>query len=64
LKDVENGELACNGELTIGGGLVCSIGSLDATLLDREAYKRSLTTDTMCQNLFDPIRVFEHGWVE
>jgi hypothetical protein len=26
---------------------------LDATLLDREA-DRSLTTDTMCQNLFDP----------
>jgi hypothetical protein len=33
-----------------------------ATLQDREAYKRSLTTDTMCQNLFDPIRVFEHEW--
>ena len=28
---------------------------LVATLQDREAYKRSLTTDTMCQNLFDPI---------
>ena len=28
------------------------IGSLDATLRDREA-KRSLTTETMCQNLFE-----------
>ena len=53
-----------NGELTITRHLVCSVGSLDATLLDREAYNRSLTTDTMCQNLFDPIRVFEHEWVE
>jgi len=35
----------------------------DATLLDREAY-RSLTTDTMCQNLFETIRVFERGWIE
>ena len=24
----------------------------------------SLTTDTMCQNLFETIRVFERGWVE
>jgi hypothetical protein len=29
-------------------------GSMDATLLDREA-NRSLTTDTMCQNLFETI---------
>ena len=56
--------LGGNGELTITRHLVCSVGSLDATLLDREAYNRSLTTDTMCQNLFDPIRVFEHEWVE
>ena len=62
-KDVEKGGFGWNGELTIVGGLVCSIGSMDATLLDREA-NRSLTTDTMCQNLFDPIRVFEHEWVE
>src|SRR6266567_7219246 len=25
---------------------------------------RSLTTDTMCQNLFETIRVFERGWIE
>jgi hypothetical protein len=61
---VEKREFACNGVLTISQGLLSSIGSLDATLLDREAYNRSLTTDTMCQNLFDPIRVFEHEWVE
>src|SRR5713226_6815949 len=24
----------------------------------------SLTTDTMCQNLFEAIRVFERGWSE
>ena len=42
--------------------LVILFSSLDATLLDREA-NGSLTTDTMCQNLFDPIRVFEHEWV-
>lgn len=63
-KIVEKREFAGNGVLTIPPHLLCSIGSLDATLLDREAYKRSLTTDTMCQNLFDPIRVFEHEWVE
>ena len=54
---------SCWEVLTISPHLLCSIGSLDATLLDREA-NRSLTTDTMCQNLFDPIRVFEHEWVE
>jgi len=63
LKGVENGKRGCNGVLTIPQGLLSSIGSMDATLLDREA-NRSLTTDTMCQNLFDPIRVFEHEWVE
>jgi hypothetical protein len=52
-----------NEVLTILAHLLFSIGSMDATLLDREA-NRSLTTDTMCQNLFDPIRVFEHEWVE
>jgi hypothetical protein len=57
------GGFGSNGVLTISGRLVCSKGSMDATLLDREA-NRSLTTDTMCQNLFDPIRVFEHEWVE
>ena len=62
--DVENGDFGGNGVLTNSPHLLFSIGSLDATLLDREAYKRSLTTDTMCQNLFDPIRVFEHEWVE
>src|SRR5215467_2720601 len=25
---------------------------------------RSLTTDTMCQNLFETIQVFERGWSE
>ena len=54
LKGVEKGDLRGNGELTNWGRLVCSIGSMDATLLDREA-NRSLTTDTMCQNLFDLI---------
>ena len=44
-------------------GMLDLVGLKDATLLDREA-NRSLTTDTMCQNLFDPIRVFEHEWVE
>ena len=43
-----------NGVLTKLGRMLFLIGSLDATLLDREA-NRSLTTDTMCQNLFDPI---------
>ena len=43
-----------NGVLTNPERMLCLIGSLDATLLDREA-NRSLTTDTMCQNLFDPI---------
>jgi hypothetical protein len=43
-----------NALLTNLGGMLFLIGSLDATLLDREA-NRSLTTDTMCQNLFDPI---------
>ena len=62
-KGVENGEFGGNGVLTISPRLLSSIGSMDATLLDREA-NRSLTTDTMCQNLFDPIRVFEHEWVE
>jgi hypothetical protein len=42
-------------ELTKVAGLIGWIGSMDATLLDREA-NCSLTTDTMCQNLFDPIR--------
>jgi hypothetical protein len=60
---VEKWEFGCNGVLTISAHLLCSKGSMDATLLDREA-NRSLTTDTMCQNLFDPIRVFEHEWVE
>ena len=40
--------------LTNAERMLFLIGSLDATLLDREA-NRSLTTDTMCQNLFDPI---------
>ena len=43
-----------NGLLTNLRGMLFLMGSLDATLLDREA-NRSLTTDTMCQNLFDPI---------
>ena len=43
-----------NEELTIPEGLLSLVGCMDATLRDREA-KRSLTTDTMCQNLFDPI---------
>ena len=43
-----------NGVLTNPERMLFLIGSLDATLLDREA-NRSLTTDTMCQNLFDPI---------
>jgi len=43
-----------NGVLTKSERMLFLIGSLDATLLDREA-NRSLTTDTMCQNLFDPI---------
>ncbi len=60
---MENGDFGGNGVLTISPHLLSSIGSMDATLLDREA-NRSLTTDTMCQNLFDPIRVFEHEWVE
>ena len=62
-KGVEKGGFRSNGVLTFSLSLVCSEGSMDATLLDREA-NRSLTTDTMCQNLFDPIRVFEHEWVE
>ena len=57
------GGFGSNEVLTISAHLLCSEGSMDATLLDREA-NRSLTTDTMCQNLFDPIRVFEHEWVE
>ena len=40
--------------LTKREGMLSLIGSLDATLRDREA-NCSLTTDTMCQNLFDPI---------
>jgi hypothetical protein len=48
--------MAVNGVLTILEGMLFLVGSLDATLLDREA-NRSLTIDTMCQNLFDPIRV-------
>jgi len=43
-----------NAGLTKWEGLVILVGSFDATLLDREA-DRSLTTDTMCQNLFEPI---------
>ena len=43
-----------NGVLTNQERMLFLVGSLDATLLDREA-NRSLTTDTMCQNLFDPI---------
>jgi hypothetical protein len=41
-------------ELTGLGDVLSWFGSLDATLLDREA-NRSLTTDTMCQNLFETI---------
>jgi hypothetical protein len=52
----------CNRVLTFSSRVLFSFSSLDATLLDREA-NRSLTTDTMCQNLFDPIRVFEREWV-
>jgi len=47
-------EILCNQVLTISRCLLFLIGLMDATLLDREA-NRSLTTDTMCQNLFDPI---------
>jgi hypothetical protein len=53
---------AANEQLTNRQGLVVLEGSLNATLLDREA-NRSLTIDTMCQNLFDPIRAFEREWV-
>ena len=40
--------------LTNSPRLLCLVGWMDATLLDREA-DCSLTTDTMCQNLFEPI---------
>ena len=46
----------CNGVLTYAGGMLILVSSLEATLLDREANKRSLTTESMCQNLFDLIR--------
>ena len=39
-----------------------SMGFGSAFLLDRGAY-RSLTTDTMCQNLFETIRI-RAGWIE
>jgi len=42
--------------------LTYSMGFGSAFLLDRGV--RSLTTDTMCQNLFETIRVFERGWIE
>jgi len=44
----------CETVLTILEGMLFLMSSSYATLRDREAY-RSLTTDTMCQNLFDPI---------
>ena len=47
-------EILGNELLTKFRGMVDLLGLMDATLLDREA-NRSLTTDTMCQNLFDPI---------
>ena len=47
-------EILCNQVLTISRRLLFLVGLMDATLLDREA-NRSLTSDTMCQNLFDPI---------
>ena len=50
-KREENGGIEL---LTKLRGMVSLLGLMDATLLDREA-NRSLTTDTMCQNLFDPI---------
>jgi hypothetical protein len=53
-KGVENERIPGNEELTKLLGLVSLIGLKDATLRDREAY-RSLTTDTMCQNLFETI---------
>jgi len=49
-------ETLVNGLLTNLRGMLFLMGSLDATLLDREA-NCSLTTDTMCQNLFDPSRL-------
>ena len=52
---MENGKNVCNGVLTISVGLLILMSSLKATLLDREANKRSLTTESMCQNLFDLI---------
>ena len=54
--DVWKSYFGRKGLLTKAGGLLGLEGSMEATLLDREA-KSSLTTDTMCQNLFDPIRL-------
>jgi hypothetical protein len=59
---VENLKLFCNGMLTYSLRMLFSSSWMYAALQDREA-NCSLTTDTMCQNLFDPIRVFEHEWV-
>ena len=51
----KTGKNVCEEVLTISLGLLILVSSLEATLLDREANKRSLTTDSMCQNLFDLI---------
>lgn len=47
-------KMGWNGVLTNSTQMLFLVGSMDATLLDREA-NRSLTTDTMCQNLFETI---------
>jgi hypothetical protein len=55
-------EKSCETVLTNLGGMLFFIGLKNAFLLDRGAY-RSLTTDTMCQNLFETIRI-RAGWIE
>jgi len=60
---VENGEKRAETVLTAMAHLGILTRLWLAFLLDRGAY-RSLTTDTMCQNLFEAIRVFERGWIE
>jgi hypothetical protein len=62
-KAVENGKKRVETFLTAKAYLGILTGLWLAFLLDRGAY-RSLTTDTMCQNLFETIRVFERGWIE
>jgi hypothetical protein len=48
-------KIVCETVLTDWMYVLFLFGSLDATLRDREA-NRSLTTETMCQNLFETIR--------